>query len=85
MPNTSDLEQNGWSVEGETLVKQFKFKTFVQAFGWMSSVALEAEKADHHPDWSNSYNTVTVHLTTHSAKALTEKDTALAHKMDALT
>ena len=82
MVDTSELESLGWSREGEVISKTFKFKTFSQAFGWMTRVALAAEKAGHHPDWSNSYNTVEVSLTTHSDKALTEKDVALAGKME---
>jgi 4a-hydroxytetrahydrobiopterin dehydratase len=77
-------ELAGWSpVEGrDAIAKTFKFKSFNQAFGWMSRVALAAEKADHHPEWRNVYNTVEVVLTSHDAGGLTEKDVALARKMD---
>ncbi|MFM7023462.1 MAG: 4a-hydroxytetrahydrobiopterin dehydratase [Flavobacteriales bacterium] len=63
----------------------FKFKNFVEAFGFMSKVALLAEKADHHPDWQNVYNTVSIRLNTHSAgNIVTEKDVKLAEKIEAL-
>lgn len=78
------LIENGWTV-GETAVeKTFHFDDFNEAFGFMTRAAMWAEKWDHHPDWSNSYRTVTVRLTTHSAKGLTVKDVKLAAKMDAL-
>ena len=79
-----DLLAAGWEKEGEVLAKSFKFRNFSEAFGWMARVALAAEKADHHPDWSNSWNRVEVRLTTHSEKALTEKDVALASVMEKL-
>ena len=74
----------GWEVQEGKLHKRFKFKDFVTAMGWMVSVALEAEKLDHHPDWCNSWNKVRVDLWTHSAGAITELDVALARKMNAL-
>ena len=75
---------NGWSaVEGrDAITKEFKFKDFNAAFGFMSRVALHAEKADHHPEWSNVYGRVDVTLTTHAAGGVTEKDVALARKMN---
>ncbi len=74
----------GWSkVEGRDAIgKSFKFKDFNAAFAWMTRVALAAEKADHHPEWSNVYNRVDVVLTTHDAGGVTEKDVALARFMD---
>lgn len=60
----------------------FKFKDFSEAFAFMSRVALAAEKAGHHPDWSNSYNTVTIRLSTHDAGGLSQKDIALAQAVD---
>jgi 4a-hydroxytetrahydrobiopterin dehydratase len=74
----------GWEVQDGKLHKRFKFKDFVTAMGWMVSVALEAEKLDHHPDWCNSWNKVEVDLRTHSADAITDLDVALARKMNAL-
>lgn len=76
----------GWTIEdGETQLKRsFKFKDFSEAFGFMSRVALLAEKADHHPDWSNSYNKVEIVLSTHDAGGLTQKDVDLAKAISAL-
>ena len=69
----------------ETIQKKFEFKNFVEAFGWMSSVALVAEKLDHHPEWFNVYNRVEVTLTTHDfGNTLSELDVKLAKKMDKL-
>ena len=77
---------DGWSeAKGrDAIVKTFQFKSFSQAWGWMSRVALLAEKMDHHPEWVNVYGRVDVTLSTHSAGGVTEKDIALARKMDAL-
>jgi 4a-hydroxytetrahydrobiopterin dehydratase len=74
----------GWSpVEGrDAITKSFKFKDFNAAFGFMSRVALYAEKADHHPEWFNVYNRVEVTLATHDAGGVTDKDVALAQFMD---
>jgi 4a-hydroxytetrahydrobiopterin dehydratase len=78
------LADTGWNlVEGrDAISKTFQFKSFSQAFGWMSRVAMQAEKLDHHPEWSNVYNRVEVTLTTHSADGLTALDVKLAKKMD---
>lgn len=77
---------DGWQQdEGRSAIsKSFVFANFVEAFGFMTKVALIAEKMDHHPEWSNVYKTVDVTLTTHSAGGITELDTKLAAKMDAL-
>lgn len=92
MPRLSDADRSaalaeleGWSlVEGrEAIEKCFVFKNFVEAFGFMTKAALEAEKADHHPEWSNVYKTVDVTLTTHDAGGVTEKDIKLAKAFDA--
>ncbi|KPQ11547.1 MAG: 4-alpha-hydroxytetrahydrobiopterin dehydratase PhhB [Saliniramus fredricksonii] len=74
----------GWEkVEGrEAIQKTFVFADFVDAFGWMSKVALTAEKMDHHPEWYNVYKTVEVVLTTHDADGVTGKDAELAKAMD---
>jgi len=72
---------NGWSVEKGNLHRVFEFKDFSAAFGFMTRVALAAEKMDHHPDWSNSWNKVTVDLSTHSAGGLTKNDVDLATKI----
>jgi 4a-hydroxytetrahydrobiopterin dehydratase len=70
------------SDDNSAITRKFRFKTFSEAFGFMARVALEAEKTDHHPEWSNVYNRVDVLLTTHSAKGLTELDLHLAEFMD---
>ena len=75
----------GWAVKDGKLHRDFKFKDFSAAFGFMSRVALAAEKMDHHPDWSNGWNKVAVDLVTHSAGGITENDTTLAKKMNELT
>ena len=72
---------HGWSVVKGNLHHEFEFKDFTQAFGFMTRVALAAEKMDHHPDWSNAYNKVTVDLSTHSAGGLTKNDFDLAGKI----
>ena len=70
-------------VEGrDAITKKFVFKDFNQAFGFMTRVALTAEKMDHHPEWFNVYRTVEVTLSTHDAGGVTEKDIALAKAMD---
>jgi len=78
------LLNNDWKIvdNRDAIYKKFKFKSFIQAFSWMTSVAIIAEKMDHHPEWANVYNTVEVTLTTHSAGGLTKLDLALARKMD---
>ncbi len=82
----AELAQSGWSVaEGrDAIEKRYKFRSFVEAFGWMSAAALIAEKMDHHPEWKNVYNRVDVVLTTHDANGLTELDVALARRFDGL-
>lgn len=72
-----------WKEQGNALVAQFKFSNFVEAFGFMTKVAIVAEKMGHHPDWSNSYNLVEIKLTTHDAgNTVTDNDRALAKKID---
>ncbi len=80
------LLATGWGrVEGrDAIEKTFVFGNFIEAFGWMSKVALVAEKLDHHPEWSNVYKTVEVTLTTHDVGGLSELDVTLAKRMDAL-
>lgn len=72
---------SGWSVVKGNLHRVFECKDFSAAFGFMVRVALAAEKMDHHPDWSNSWNKVTVDLSTHSAGGLTKTDFELAGKI----
>jgi 4a-hydroxytetrahydrobiopterin dehydratase len=71
----------GWSIADGKLRRVFEFKDFSAAFAFMTRVALAAEKMDHHPDWSNSWNKVTVELVTHSAGGLTVNDIGLAKRM----
>jgi len=85
MPSLSDEEiqarlndVKGWVLEGGKLHREFRFGSFVIAFAFMSAVALIAERADHHPEWSNVYDRVTIDLTTHDAGGLTARDFSLA-------
>lgn len=71
---------DGWSVQNDKLHREFKFSSFVEAFGFMSSVALVAESMNHHPEWFNVYNRVTIDLTTHDSGGITQKDIELARK-----
>lgn len=82
----ADLAARNWTaVEGrDAITKTFKFKNFVEAWGFMSRAAIVAEKMDHHPEWSNVYKTVTVVLTTHDVDGLSALDAKLARKMDSL-
>jgi len=84
--NQEVSELSGWQlVEGrEAISKTFEFANFIEAFGFMSRVALVAEKMNHHPEWSNVYKTVVVTLATHDAGGLTNLDIQLAKRMDAL-
>jgi len=79
-------ELTGWqpAASRDAIVKGFEFRDFVEAFGFMTRVALLAEKADHHPEWSNVYNKVEILLTTHDAHGLSARDVALAKAIDAL-
>ena len=77
-------EVAGWSVENGKLTQNFKFANFVQAFGFMTSAAIEAEKMNHHPEWFNVYNKVNVELVTHDAGGITQLDFELARKMNQL-
>ena len=76
----------GWSIEAErdAITKTYAFKNFIEAFGWMTQAAMWAETLNHHPEWRNVYNRVTVTLTTHDADGLTDLDVALAKRMDSL-
>ena len=75
-----------WEEKNNTLYRKFEFETFSEAFGFMTRVALAAEKMDHHPLWTNVYNTVEIWLSTHDAgDIVTEKDRKLATKIDNLS
>ena len=77
-------ELPGWSMadDGNAIRRRFEFKNFSEAFGFMSRVALAAEKMDHHPEWLNIYNRVEVVLATHTVEGVTSLDVKLAHAMD---
>jgi 4a-hydroxytetrahydrobiopterin dehydratase len=69
---------------GDRIERGFRFGDFIAAFGFMTRVALLAERADHHPEWSNVYNRVSIGLTTHDVGGLSVRDIALAREIDAL-
>lgn len=79
------VKLKNWSFNGTHISRNFKFKTFVNAFSFMTAVALEAEKMDHHPEWSNIYNSVTINLNTHDASGITQLDIDLAQSIDKLS
>jgi 4a-hydroxytetrahydrobiopterin dehydratase len=74
----------GWRHEDNALRREFTFINFVEAFAFMTSIAEMAEAADHHPDWSNSYNTVTIALTSHDKGCVTQRDSSLAEQINSL-
>ena len=76
----------GWRVlpERDAIARDFKFRDFNAAWGFMARVALLAEQRDHHPEWSNVYNRVSITLTTHDAGGLSERDVGLAQAIDAI-
>ena len=93
VPRLTDAERDaalvklpGWSLRGDGLAieRSFRFADFGEAFGFMTRVALAAEKADHHPEWSNVWNKVEITLTTHDAGGLSARDVALAERIDAI-
>lgn len=87
--NSQQIEENlkslsGWSYINQAIEKQYKFKDFKQALAFIVHVGLYAEQADHHPEIFNVYNKVTLRLNTHSVRGITEKDFALAEKIDSV-
>lgn len=82
----SPLLENGWAMENarDAITKSFEFGDFTEAFGFMTKAAIWAEKWNHHPEWSNVYNTVRVTLTTHDVGGLSALDVKLARKLDTL-
>jgi|TARA_B110000467_G_scaffold103353_1_gene93756 4a-hydroxytetrahydrobiopterin dehydratase len=75
---------SGWSVKDDKLHKEFQFDNFNQAFGFMTRAAMEIEKMNHHPEWFNVYNRITVDLTTHEAGGVTNNDINLAKILNSL-
>jgi len=78
----ADVAPEGWSEVDGKLHRELAFNNFVEAFGFMSMVALLAEKADHHPDWSNSWNKVVIDLRSHDKDAITDRDHDLARAIN---
>jgi 4a-hydroxytetrahydrobiopterin dehydratase len=74
----------GWKVVGGKLHREYKFASFVEAFGFMASGALVAESMNHHPEWFNVYNTVKIDLTTHDAGGISENDLEMARRFEKL-
>ena len=83
--NNALAEEEKWVLEGNAIKKTFMFKSFIRAFGWMSQMAIWAEKLNHHPEWFNVYNKVEVTLTTHDVGGLSELDFKFADKMEKFT
>ncbi len=77
-------EIQGWKVADEKLHKEFQFDSFNQAFGFMTRAAMEIEKMNHHPEWFNVYNRITIDLTTHDAGGITDNDVNLARILNSL-
>lgn len=80
--NDSIDTPDGWEQRDDRFHREFTFDDFTAAFAFMTRVAAEAERLDHHPDWSNSWNTVTIDLVSHDAGGLTERDVALAEAVN---
>jgi len=85
----SDIDEelkklSGWNVKDDKLHKEFQFDNFNQAFGFMTRAAMEIEKMNHHPEWFNVYNRITVDLTTHDAGGITNNDVNLAKFLNSL-
>lgn len=73
---------SGWELKDNKLHREIKFKDFVQAFGFMTQVAILAEKSNHHPEWSNVYSRVTIDLTTHETGGISQRDFDLAKEIN---
>ena len=82
---TEELKKiEGWAIKDNKLHKEFQFDSFNQAFGFMTRAAMEIEKMNHHPEWFNVYNRITVDLTTHDAGGITNNDVNLARTLNSL-
>jgi len=77
-------ELDGWELEDDSLHAIFEFEDFKEAFSAMTRIAFEAEKMNHHPEWTNIYNTLEIYLSTHDAGGITEKDFEMARTIDEL-
>lgn len=84
LKSLNDNSENSWEIREGKLYREFKFKSFVSAFGFMTQVAILAERANHHPQWSNVYNKVEIYLTTHEAKGISKRDFELAQEIGKL-
>ena len=73
---------DGWQFKNNGIEKSFEFRDFIEAFAFMSKIAMEAEKMNHHPDWKNVYNKVVIRLSTHDLGGLTDKDFQLAEHIE---
>jgi 4a-hydroxytetrahydrobiopterin dehydratase len=82
--NTRLQQLSGWAVKNEKLHREFKFADFAHAFGFMTTAAVLIEKMNHHPEWFNVYNRVSVDLTTHDAGGITQRDVELARLLDSI-
>ncbi len=80
----ADPALRAWSVRDGKLYREYRFPSFVDAFGFMASAALRAEAMNHHPEWTNVYDRVTVLLTTHDSGGITDRDLALARQLERL-
>lgn len=85
--NTAKIEESlknlsGWSLKNDMIEKSFKFKNFKEAFSVMTRIAFECEQQNHHPNWENVYNNLTIKLNTHDAGGVTEKDIHLAQTIE---
>ena len=81
----ADEELAGWQQQDNTLHREFEFKDFTEAFGFMAQVACVAERLNHHPDWSNVWNKVSVSITNHSKGGITDLDFEFARQVSSLT
>ena len=82
---TALKELPGWSIQNEKLHREYRFPDFAHAFGFMATAAIEIEKRNHHPEWLNVYNRVTVDLTTHESNGITQKDLDLARLLEQIS
>jgi 4a-hydroxytetrahydrobiopterin dehydratase len=82
--NTRLQQLSGWEIRNQKLHREFKFADFAHAFGFMTTAAVLIEKMNHHPEWFNVYNRVSIDLTTHDAGGITQKDVELARLLDSI-